>query len=90
MPPPGLEGCGSYVWVPQVAVQVADFEHAPVKDEINISNLLDNVAEECNDKMTGTDKEEYVDLHTADYTNFPKGLDLNELHISADEEEQVV
>ena len=88
MPPPGLEGRGSYVWVPH---QVADVEHAPVEDEVNVSKFLDDVAEERDDRMTGTDEEEeYVDPHAADYTDFPEGVDLDESHVSADEEEQVV
>ena len=45
-----------YVWVPHVTIQVADVEHAPVEDEINVSDFLDDVAEEHDNGMTRTDK----------------------------------
>jgi hypothetical protein len=79
LPPPGLDGRGSYVWVPH---------DAPVEKENTPTNLPDHIAE---DRMTGSDDEdEYIDPHAADYTDIPEDIDFDNTHISVNEEEEDV
>ena len=79
LPPPGLDGRGSYVWVPH---------DTPVEEENTPTNLTDHIAE---DRMTGSDDEdEYIDPHAADYTDIPKDIDFDNSHISVNEEEEDV
>lgn len=61
----------------------------PVEDESNSGVFVDDVSEERDDRMSGTDEDEYVDPHAADYMDFPEDNDIKEPHISADEEESV-
>ena len=50
---------------------------------------LDNVTEERDDRMTGTDEEEeYIDPHAADCTDLPEGADFDETRVSANEEDE--
>ena len=79
LPPPSLDGRGSYVWVPH---------DAPVEEENTPTNLTDHIAE---DRMTGSDDEdEYIDPHAADYTDIPEDIDFDNTHISVNEEEEDV
>ena len=68
---------------------MADDDRAPVEDDSNFSDFIDDVGEEHDDRSSGTDEEEYVDPHAADYMDFPEGNDIEELHVSANEEEPV-
>jgi hypothetical protein len=79
LPPPGLDGRGSYVWVPH---------DAPVEEENTPTNLTDHIAE---DRMTSSDDEdEYIDPHAADYMDIPEDIDFDNTHISVNEEEEDV
>jgi hypothetical protein len=48
---------------------------------------LVNITQERDDRMTGTDKEEYIDPHATDCVDPPEGVDFDETCISADEED---
>lgn len=78
MPLPGLEGHGSYVWVPH---------DATVEEEDRPTNLPNDVTE---DRMTGSDDDEYIDPLAADYTDFPEDNDFDDNHISVNEEEEEI
>ena len=79
LPPPGLEGHRSYVWVP----------HDPPVEEKLPGNFDNNVAEEPNDRKThigDDDSEKYIDPHAINYMDLPKSADLIDTHINASEE----
>jgi hypothetical protein len=85
MPPPGQEGRGSYVWVPNLNLD-DDHGDAPAQEQHDAQGFVDDIAEEDYDGPQQAE-EEYIDPYAADVAEFPDGGDGDERGNSADEEE---
>ena len=62
-------------------------DNVPVEEKNTPRYSPDDITEEHDDRMTGTDEEEYIDLHATDCMDPPEGVNFDETHISADEED---
>ncbi|KIM72005.1 hypothetical protein PILCRDRAFT_16525 [Piloderma croceum F 1598] len=78
LPPPGQEGRGSYVWVPNTGSD-NNCHDVPVQEQLDTQTFVADVAEEDNDGSVETASEElYEDPYAADVRDFPDGDDNNE------------
>jgi hypothetical protein len=58
----------------------------PVKEQISVRDFVDDIAEEGDDRSSQT--EEYIDPHTANYADFPKGDEVEEPGVGVDDEDE--
>jgi hypothetical protein len=77
LPPPGQEGRGSYVWVPNTGSD-NNRHDVPVQEQLDTQTFVADVAEEDNDRSVETASEDlYEDPYAADVGDFPDGDDNN-------------
>jgi hypothetical protein len=78
LPPPGQEGRGSYVWVPNPSSDNRR-GNVPVQEQLDTQMFVADVAEEDNDGSAETSSQElYEDPFAADIADLPDGDDNNE------------
>jgi len=78
LPPPGQEGRGSYVWVPNPSSDNRR-GNVPVQEQLDTQTFVADVAEEDNDGSAETSSQElYEDPFAADIADLPDGDDNNE------------
>ena len=84
MPPPGQEGRGSYVWVPDPNLE-DDHDDPAAQEQHDAQEFVEDIAEQ--DHHGSQAEEEYIDPYAADVAEFPDGGDGGEQGNSAGEEE---
>jgi hypothetical protein len=80
MPPPGQQGRGLYVWVPNTSNAKDD---AVDEEQLDAENLFDDMAVEDNNGSAQTE-EDYVDPYAAEIDDFPEDIDVDEAGIGKD------
>jgi hypothetical protein len=80
MPPPGQQGRGSYVWVPDI---LNAEDNAGNEDQLDAENLFDDMAVEDNDGSTQTE-EDFVDPYAVEIDDFSEDIDVDEAGIGKD------
>ena len=80
MPPPGQQGRGSYVWVPNTSNAEDD---AVDEEQLDAENLFDDMAMEDNNGSAQTE-EDYVDPYAVEIDEFPEDIDIDEAGIGKD------
>ena len=80
MPPPGQQGRGSYVWVPNTLNAEDD---AVDEEQLDAENLFDDMAVEDNNGSAQTE-EDYVDPYAAEIDDFPEDINVDEAGIGKD------
>ena len=78
MPPPGQQGRGSYVWVPEVSDTAAVNE-----EQFEADKLVDDMAIDDNDGSAQT--EDYLDPYAAEVNDFPEMENVDETGIGEDD-----